>query len=137
MNRTAEVVMGLIGTLFCVLFAVMGFVINDKYSEEEGAIEQNFSRDPSLSSTDVNDIMGILDSMGLFLVGLGLISTAMAVIALILIKGNRKPKMAGIFFILAALAIGLGTFGAGFLPGLLFFIAGIMALVRKPKERAI
>jgi hypothetical protein len=137
MSRTAEVVMGMIGILFSVMFAVMGFALNDKFEEVQAEIEREFSRDLSLSAADINQIMEILDSLGQFLLGLGLISTVLAVIAVVSIKGNKKPKMAGIFFILAALVIGLGTFGAGFLPGLLFLIAGIMALVRKPKELVI
>ncbi|WP_456271266.1 DUF4064 domain-containing protein [Bacillus sp. AK031] len=137
MSRTAEIVMGMIGILFSVMFAVMGFAINDRFAEVHGAVEREFSRDPSLSGADINYIMEILDSVGPFLLGLGLASTVMAVIAVVLIKGNNKPKVAGIFFILAGLVIGLGTFGAGFLPGLLFLISGIMALARKPKDLAI
>jgi hypothetical protein len=131
-KRTAEIVMGIIGIILSGLFAVMGFVLNTVDLQE--VMEQEINRDPSLTAEDTNYIMQMMESMGPFLIGLGLISSILGLIAVFLIKGNKRPVIAGILFILAALVVGLGTFGAGFLPGLLFLIAGIMAFARKPKE---
>jgi hypothetical protein len=133
-KRTAEIVMGIIGIILSGLFAVMGFILNANSGELQEIMEQEINRDPSLTAEDTNYIMQLMDTMGPFLIGLGLISAVLGLIAVLLIKGNKKPVIAGILFILAALVVGLGTFGAGFLPGLLFLIAGIMAFVRKPKD---
>ncbi|WP_232214186.1 DUF4064 domain-containing protein [Bacillus sp. SG-1] len=133
-KRTAEIVMGIIGIILSGLFAVMGFILNANRGMMQEMMEQEMTRDPSLTTEDTNYIMQMIDSMGPFLIGLGLISAILGLVAVVLIKGNKKPVLAGILFILAALVVGLGTFGAGFLPGLLFLIAGIMAFVRKPKE---
>jgi len=54
-------------------------------------------------------------------------------LAVIFITKNRKPVLSGVLFIVSALIIGIGTFGAGLVPGILYLISGIMALVRKPK----
>ncbi|EDL65789.1 hypothetical protein BSG1_16075 [Bacillus sp. SG-1] len=126
--------MGIIGIILSGLFAVMGFILNANRGMMQEMMEQEMTRDPSLTTEDTNYIMQMIDSMGPFLIGLGLISAILGLVAVVLIKGNKKPVLAGILFILAALVVGLGTFGAGFLPGLLFLIAGIMAFVRKPKE---
>ncbi|WP_409254001.1 DUF4064 domain-containing protein [Bacillus sp. SCS-153A] len=133
-KRTAEIVMGIIGIILSGLFAIMGFILNANSAVMQEMLEQEISRDPSLTTEDTSYIMGMIESMGPFLIGLGLISSILGLAAVLLIKGNKKPVVAGILFILAALVVGLGTFGAGFLPGLLFLIAGIMAFVRKPKE---
>ncbi|WP_421384964.1 DUF4064 domain-containing protein [Bacillus salacetis] len=133
-KRTAEIVMGVIGIILSALFAVMGFILNANRGELQEIMEQEINRDPSLTTEDTNYILQVMETMGPFLIGLGLISSILGLAAVLLIKGNRKPVIAGILFILAALVVGLGTFGAGFLPGLLFLIAGIMAFVRKPKE---
>jgi flagellar motor component MotA len=133
-KRTGEIVMGIIGVVLSALFAIMGFFLNANSDEIRNSVEQEFSNDPTLTAEDTNYILQMMDSMGPFLIGLGLISSILGLIAVLLIKGNKKPIVSGILFILAALVVGLGTVGIGFLPGILFLIAGIMSFVRKSKE---
>ncbi|MGF2615939.1 DUF4064 domain-containing protein [Rossellomorea vietnamensis] len=133
-KRTGEIVMGIIGVILSALFAVMGFVWNANSGAIEEMMQEDFSQDPTLTAEDTNFIMQSMESVGPFLIGLGLISSILGLIAVLLIKGNKKPVIAGILFIIAALVVGLGTIGVGFLPGILFLIAGIMAFVRKPKD---
>ncbi|RIW38412.1 DUF4064 domain-containing protein [Bacillus salacetis] len=133
-KRTGEIVMGIIGVVLSALFAIMGFFLNANSEEIRNSIQQEFSNDPTLTAEDTNYILDMMDSMGPFLIGLGLLSSILGLIAVLLIKGNKKPIISGILFILAALIVGLGTVGIGFLPGILFLIAGIMAFVRKSKE---
>ncbi|MGM0844784.1 MAG: DUF4064 domain-containing protein [Bacillota bacterium] len=133
-KRTAEIVLGIIGIILSALFAIMGFVLNANSGAMQEMMEEEFSRDPSLTAEDTNFILQSMESVGPFLIGLGLISSILGLVAVLLIKGNKKPVISGILFILAALVVGLGTIGVGFLPGLLFLIAGIMAFVRKPKD---
>ncbi|MGD6803756.1 DUF4064 domain-containing protein [Rossellomorea aquimaris] len=133
-KRTGEIVMGVIGIILSALFAVMGFILNANSGAMQEMVEEEFSQDPTLTAEDTNFILQSMESVGPFLIGLGLISSILGLIAVLLIKGNKKPVIAGILFILAALVVGLGTVGAGFLPGILFLIAGIMAFVRKPKD---
>src|SRR5699024_6815484 len=51
--------------------------------------------------------------------------------------GNKKPKAASIMMIITGVVVGLGTALTGFLPALLFLIAGIVGLVRKPPKDPI
>ncbi|MGD6967962.1 DUF4064 domain-containing protein [Rossellomorea vietnamensis] len=133
-KRTGEIVMGVIGIILSALFAVMGFVLNANSGAMQEMVEEEFSQDPTFTAEETNVILQSMESIGPFLIGLGLISSILGLVAVLLIKGNKKPVIAGILFILGALVVGLGTVGAGFLPGILFLIAGIMALVRKPKD---
>ncbi|MFC7783978.1 MULTISPECIES: DUF4064 domain-containing protein [unclassified Rossellomorea] len=140
-KRTGEVVMGVIGIILSALFSIIGIVLNLGMSNPEvmSQIEEGMASDPNLQNEDMTagDISSIIEtaeSMGSYLVILGIIASILGIIAVMSIVKNKKPVLSGIMFIIAALVIGLGTIGFGFVPGLLFLIAGIMAFVRKPKK---
>ncbi|MBN8193239.1 DUF4064 domain-containing protein [Bacillus sp. NTK074B] len=140
-KRTGEVIMGVIGIVLSALFSIIGIVLNMGMNSPEvmSQIEEGMESDPNLqesgmSAGDMNSIMEAAESMGSYLVILGIIAAIIGIIAVFTIVKNRKPVLSGIMFIIAALVIGLGTLGFGFIPGLLFLIAGIMAFVRKPKK---
>ncbi|MBH9965160.1 Protein of unknown function [[Bacillus] enclensis] len=134
-KRTGEVVMGIIGIVLSALFSIIGIVTNmsidDPMVMQE--MEKMIESDPAITTQDSTFIIGIAESMGWYLILIGVIASILGLIAVLTIVKNRKPILSGIMFILAALVIGLGTIGFGFIPGLLFLIAGIMAFVRKPK----
>ncbi|MCR8847401.1 DUF4064 domain-containing protein [Rossellomorea sp. SC111] len=140
-KRTGEVVMGVIGIVLSALFSIIGIVLNMGTSSPEvmSQIEEGMESDPNLQESgmtagDMSAIMETAESMGSYLVILGIIASILGIIAVMTIVKNKKPVLSGIMFIIAALVIGLGTIGFGFIPGLLFLIAGIMAFVRKPKR---
>ncbi|MCA1058755.1 DUF4064 domain-containing protein [Rossellomorea aquimaris] len=140
-KRTGEVIMGIIGIVLSALFSIIGIVMNMGMSSPDvmSQIEEGMQSDPNLQDSgmtagDMNTIMEAAESMGSYLVILGIIASIIGIIAVLTIVKNRKPVLSGILFIIAALVIGLGTIGFGFIPGLLFLIAGIMAFVRKPKK---
>ncbi|MFD2682337.1 DUF4064 domain-containing protein [Bacillus seohaeanensis] len=134
-KRTGEVVMGIIGVVLSALFSVFGFIfmagMNTPEFEE---VFNEMENDPALTAEDTNMILSAFDSMGWYLIILGILALILGVIGVIAIVGNKKPKLAGIMFIIAAVVVGLGSVGVGFIPAILFLIAGIMSLVRKPKE---
>ena len=140
-KRTGEVIMGVIGIVLSALFSIIGIVLNMGMNSPEvmSQIEEGMESDPNLQESgmtagDMSVIMETAESMGSYLVILGIIASILGIIAVITIVKNKKPVLSGIMFILAALVVGLGTIGFGFIPGLLFLIAGIMAFVRKPKR---
>lgn len=134
-KRTGEFVMGIIGIVLSALFSIIGIVTNmsidDPMVMQE--MEKMIESDPAITTQDSTFIIGIAESMGWYLILIGVIASILGLIAVLTIVKNRKPILSGIMFILAALVIGVGTIGFGFIPGLLFLIAGIMAFVRKPK----
>ncbi|MDT9024220.1 MULTISPECIES: DUF4064 domain-containing protein [Rossellomorea] len=140
-KRTGEVVMGVIGIILSALFSIIGIVLNMGMSNPEvmSQLEEGMESDPNIQNAEMNagDISSIInaaESTGSYLVILGIIASILGIIAVLTIVKNKKPVLSGIMFIIAALVIGIGTIGFGFVPGLLFLIAGIMALVRKPKK---
>lgn len=135
MKRTAEIVMTVIAVIISGITALFGFLmyflmVNPEFSEE---MEQQMAADPAVEEMDMTAFMDTLALAGPTWIAVGLISLVLGVIGIIALKGNKKPVLAGVMLILAALVIGIGTFGLGFIPAILYLIAGIMAFVRKPK----
>lgn len=135
MKRTGEIVLTVIGII--INFIVGGFVTflvlvlkNDTLQDE---IEKEFAKDPDLSTLDPSTVLDAMGNGGWAIVIASLIGIILGIIAAINLKGNRKPKLAGILLIVGAVISGLLSIGVDWLPALLFLIAGIMSLVRKPK----
>ncbi|MEA3319910.1 MAG: DUF4064 domain-containing protein [Bacillota bacterium] len=135
MKRTAEIVMTVIAVIISGLTALFGVLMNLGMSDPEftEVMEEEMAADPSMEGMDMGGFMDLLSMAGPTLLTVGIISLILGVIGIIAIKGNKKPVLAGIMLILAALVIGIGTLGFGIIPAVLYLIAGIMAFVRKPK----
>jgi Protein of unknown function (DUF4064) len=134
-KRTGEVVMGIIGIVLSALFSIIGIVTNMSIDDPMvmKEVEKMIESDPAMTAQDSTFIVGMAESMGWYLIAIGIIASILGLIAVLTIVKNKKPILSGIMFILAALVIGIGTIGFGFIPGLLFLISGIMAFVRKSK----
>ncbi|KPB05700.1 DUF4064 domain-containing protein [Bacillus sp. CHD6a] len=135
MKRTAEIVMTVIAVIISGLTALFGVLMNLGMSDPEltEVMEEEMASDPAMEGMDMGGFMDLLSMAGPTLLTVGIISLILGVVGIIAIKGNKKPLLAGIMLILAALVIGIGTLGFGIIPAVLYLIAGIMAFVRKPK----
>ncbi|QFT90730.1 hypothetical protein FIU87_18970 [Bacillus sp. THAF10] len=135
MKRTTEIVLSVIAVVLSGLTALMGLFFNSMFGDPEmrDMMEQEMSADPALEGQDMTAIMDMIEMVGPSLLIVGILSLVLGIIGIIAIKGNKKPILAGVMLILAALIIGIGTIGVAFIPAILFLIAGIMSLVRKPK----
>lgn len=135
MKRTGEIVLAVIGILLSGLFAIVGVAINYLMDNPEflEELNQGLSSDPNLSESELNAAMGLVELLGPSLLVVGGLTVVLGIIGIIAISKNRKPILAGVMLVLAALVIGIGTLGVGFLPAILFLVAGIMSFVRKPK----
>ncbi|TFE02029.1 DUF4064 domain-containing protein [Jeotgalibacillus salarius] len=137
MKRTAEGVLTIIGIVVNILMMIGVFIMsalfNDPAMQEE--IEREFQNDPALADAGIDPsvIAGWFENLGVFFNVVVIISTILSLISLFAMKRNKKPKLAGGLLIASALVVGLGTLLLGWLPALLFLIAGIMCFARKPK----
>ncbi|MBM7646824.1 cytochrome bd-type quinol oxidase subunit 2 [Scopulibacillus daqui] len=137
MKRTAEIVMGVIGLILNALMLLFGlFTIslrgNDKFQQSL----QQTTIEGSISSKDIDDINHFITSGGWILVAASIIGLILGLIAVFFIKGNKKPKAAGVLFIAGCVLTTLISSGVGFVPAVLYLIAGILSLTRKPKINA-
>ncbi|MBM7599667.1 cytochrome bd-type quinol oxidase subunit 2 [Virgibacillus halotolerans] len=132
MKRTGEIVLGVIGAIFYGLGALFGVIM--LFLKNQQDFLREIYEDPEFADVfDFNSLVNSLAAGGWTLIITSLIALILGIIAIVFIKGNKKPKAAGIIFIVTAVVITIVTFGAAILPGIFFLIAGIMCLVRKPQ----
>ncbi|TSB45006.1 DUF4064 domain-containing protein [Alkalicoccobacillus porphyridii] len=134
MKRTAELVLGIIGSVLILLGVIMMFAFNSVAGtgEFQDVLNEELQNDPQLSAEEadmVGDVIEGMSSVVSLLTVAFIISLVLGIVATILVK--KKAKLAGVLFIVGGVA-GL----ASIVPAILFVIAGIIALVRKvPKEQ--
>jgi len=139
LKRTGEIALGIIGIILSALMSLGGILLiwANQSSEFKTELEDQFTADPTLEF-NAGDVSTMLDAAGTFgwaIVVASIIGIILGLIGVISIKGNKKPKLAGWMFIIGALLTGIISVGFGFLPAILYLIAGIMAFARKaPSE---
>ncbi|MGD7045109.1 DUF4064 domain-containing protein [Jeotgalibacillus proteolyticus] len=137
MKRTAEIVLSVIGIILNILVVVGIFLANYFLSDEEvrSQFEAEMESDPDFAATgtDMSGVVEMLSGLGMFFNIVFIISSILSIVAIVVVRGNRKPKLAGGLLLGSAVLVFLGTFLIGWLPALLFLIAGIMCFARKPK----
>lgn len=140
MRRIAEVTLGVIGAVFYVFSLFFGFVRiwaenNKDYIQD---IMLNNPEEFPLTPTEADVVENLLNidlaRGGSLLIILPIVAIILGIIAMVLIKGNKQPVAAGIIFIATGVLYVIITFGGGILSGVLYLIAGILCLARKPKE---
>lgn len=137
MKRTAEIVLGIIGALGYAFMAGIGaFMLWMK--DNRDLIETELTTGTGDPSTDFSMeefelMMDLLSAGGWILIASAVAAIVLGIVSMILLKGNKKPLIAGIIFIAVAIIVSVVTTGVGVIAGLFYLIAGIMALVRKPK----
>ncbi|GGL65148.1 DUF4064 domain-containing protein [Sporolactobacillus putidus] len=126
MKRTGEFVLSIIAGAINLFLIVSGV---RSVSADPSVLRQQLSAAGThLTAQDINSVIQLLNTIGTLLITLSIVSILLAVIALILLKRNSdKPKLAGWLLILAGVVSLIEI-----IPGILYIIAGIMALVRKP-----
>lgn len=136
LKRTGEIVLGVIGAFLYAFFAAIGGVmvwIENNRGQVEEFFKDAAEQDPNVTMPDVNSLLDSMGSSGLLLLIVSIVAIILGIVSIVFIKGNKKPKAAGIILIATAVifAIIIG-FGA-IIFGIFYLIAGIMCLVRKPQ----
>ncbi|WP_100012799.1 DUF4064 domain-containing protein [Lentibacillus sediminis] len=133
-KRTGEIVLVIIGMLIYAFFALIGGALiwlgnNSQIVEDLPPDAQS----PELSQEQLMTMIETAGAGGMMILISALVAIVAGILALVFMKGNKKPKAAGIILIVVSI-IGVFTMViAGMFSGLFYLIAGIMLLVRKPK----
>ncbi|ANU09637.1 hypothetical protein A1A1_16550 [Planococcus antarcticus DSM 14505] len=137
MKRTVEVVLGIIGALVYALTAALGgFMVwlqNNRDILEE-SLNETAEQNTEIGTGDVEAMIDALGTGGWLLAIASVVAVILGIVAMVLLKGNKKPMVSGIIFIATAVIVAIVTGGAGIIAGIFYVIAGIMCLVRKPKQ---
>ncbi|MFD1032051.1 DUF4064 domain-containing protein [Metaplanococcus flavidus] len=140
-SRTGERVLGIIGIVFNVIGIILLAWLITSINNLEGTAEfeefqQDFMNDPAFEGNPEEAQM-VMDLMregagvvGWVIVAILVLSTILAIVAVMNLKKTRSAQLAGIFFILAGLLAGVLS-----PTSILFYIAAIMCFVRKPPMR--
>lgn len=139
MSRTAEIVVSIIGIVFFgLMLGFSGFIFGYKDNQEfKDAFQNELEAQQTAgvdNQIDVNLIMDFFQSATTYLMIVSIVAIVLGILAIVLLKGNKKPKAAGIILIITSILVGILTIGMSLLPSLLYLVAGVMALVRKPKQ---
>ncbi|MFY4773699.1 DUF4064 domain-containing protein [Metabacillus sp. RGM 3146] len=137
MKRTAEIIFAIIGAvLYLITFVLSILMLGLKNSPSfEQGVNEAIKKDPALSDANVTfeSISKIVQTFSTFVAISAFIGLVLGILAIIFLKGNKKPKAAGILLIAGGVVTTVGSIGFSFFGGVAYLIAGIIALVRKPK----
>ena len=138
MERTGEIILTTIGLILnligmIIMIPLLFFTNTNEFKNSfiDGFIETASEEGLSASTQDINALLNLFLGMGWFVFIVLLIGLIMGIIALYFFIGNKKPKAASVIMIITSLIIVVGTLLTGFMPALLYLIAGIIGLVRK------
>lgn len=134
MKRTAEIVLTVFGLIFSLIGAAFVTFITslthlDTFKE---GFQEGYNEGGAYNSEEADFILNILSGFGWVVTAVYVIGAILGIVAIVFFVGNKKPKAASIIMIITAVIVGLGTILTGFIPALLYLIAGIVGLVRKP-----
>ncbi|HLS08498.1 DUF4064 domain-containing protein [Lentibacillus sp.] len=134
MSRTGEIVLTVIGALIYGFFALVGgfmvWLFNNEAAWDQ-AEEEITQQNPELSAGNMEAALEMLQGGGWFLVVLSVLGLILGIVSIVLVKGNKKPKAAGIILIVTSVLFAIITFGGLIFSGIFYLIAGIMCLARK------
>ncbi|WP_163528211.1 DUF4064 domain-containing protein [Halobacillus ihumii] len=138
MKRIVETVFVVIGLLIYGITTALSFVFLNIQDNEgwRAEMQSMLDSDPNLEQAQlsVDQIMEGVASVTWLIIISALVAIILGILAIVFLKGNKKPKPAGIILIITAVVTTVGTIGFGLFGGLAFLIAGIVALARKEKK---
>lgn len=133
-NRTGEIVLTLFGVAASIIGVISVIGLSRIFTNQEFINEFKLEMQAEgIGSEDMELVFGFFSSAGTFLLVVAIISLIVGIIATILLIGDKKPKAAGILLIITSVIVLLASLFSGFFAFLFYLIAGIMAVVRKPK----
>ena len=138
-TRTWEKALGIIGIVLNIIAIILTIVAVINIGEFEGSVleaqlQEDILNDPTLTPEEAEATValmgGFAEAFGVFgwiIVAVLALATALAITAVVSLNDNRKPKLAGILFVIAGILSGLLS-----LTALIFYVAAIMCFVRRP-----
>lgn len=138
MKRTVEIVLTVIGMLLFIIPIFAGFtfqMVKDnpqiRQQVENAVREAENSQNIEAMPMDVNQLFNVLGTFTMVILIAGILAIGLGILAIVFLKGNKKPKAAGIILIISAIVMTFATFALGLFGGAAYLVAGIVALVRK------
>jgi len=96
---------------------------------EDASVEEVAEED--LSTYD--EFVEALRTAGIIIIVLAVITVIVGIVSVLLLRNDKRPKIAGVILLAAGIFIGFLQFFIALVASLFYVIAGLMALFRKPK----
>lgn len=137
MSRTAEMLITLLGIMVYSFFAIIGGAtvwMNKNPDKVAEMLEDVNNEELDLSKDEFLFMLEDIGGSGWYV----LIGTILAIlagaIAIYYLRGNKNNIIAGILLVLSAVLATFMTFLLAWPAAIIYLLAGIMALVRRPKQ---
>lgn len=130
-KRTAEKVLVIIGAVI-FLISTVTTAIGLGASDSSTA---NQLSDMGYSQEEASLVTDLVGGISIWFIIVYVICAILGFVSLRMLKPDRQAKGAGILLIITAVLGTILTIFTGFISGILYLIAGIMAIVRKPVEQ--
>ncbi|GGM33869.1 hypothetical protein GCM10011351_19780 [Paraliobacillus quinghaiensis] len=137
MKRTAEVVLGIIGTIIYGFFAIIGagmlWMKNNSETVKE-FYDDMVQQSPEMDMPDYQTFIDSMGTGGMMVLVVSLLAVILGIVAMVLLRGNKRPKVAAIIFVATAVIVVILLGYMGVFAGIFYIIAGILCLTRKPQQ---
>ncbi|PAV28118.1 hypothetical protein CIL05_18605 [Virgibacillus profundi] len=135
MKRTGEVILGIVGAIVFTFLAFIGVAMIWLHNNEglvqdilnEGTTEEF----PEIAMMDLNEFVNYMGEFGWQIAIASVIAIVLGIVAMVLLRGNKKPKAAGIIFIVAIVVVAFTNIGLAVMGGIFYLIAAILCFARK------
>ncbi|MCP3031791.1 DUF4064 domain-containing protein [Halobacillus sp. A1] len=139
MKRTVEIVFTIIGAVFYGIAIGIGALFVNLNPQMRAELESILAQDPNVDpdQISVDQLINGVATGAWIVIAAAILAIVLGILSIVFLKGNKKPKAAGIILIVSGVLLTFGTFGIGLFGGVAYLVAGIVALVRKPKQPVV
>lgn len=138
MKRTGEVILTTIALFFTYLGTILisTVLLFSNLDEIRKLFQEDYVKEETLPVTfeSIDAFLNLFISLRWLVLLTVIVGTVLGTLSLYYFVGNRNPRAASILAIVSAVIIPLGTLLSGFIPAILFLIAGVMGLMRKTSK---
>ncbi|PAE08178.1 hypothetical protein CHI12_07790 [Terribacillus saccharophilus] len=116
-----------------VAFNALGAILVGVFIGATGDfIAEDIRNDPEFTAEEADIVSNLFGGIGWYYVIVSAIAAILGVVALVLLRRNNKSTVSGVIFIVTAVLSALLTIFVATVPAILYLVAGILAIVRKP-----
>ena len=140
-NRKAEIFLIIMGMAVFFFFGVTGATMINVHDDDETAMElyeQYLDDEVAIEAGDeeiatYDEFVETLRTAGMIIIVIAIITVIIGIVSVLLLKNDKRPKIAGILLLIVGIFIGFLQFFVALMASVFYIVSGLMALFRKPK----
>lgn len=142
-NRKIEIFLVIMGMAVFFFFGITGATMINVHDDDETAMDlyEQYLGDEIAIEADAEDVatydefVETLRTAGTIIIVIAVITVIIGIVSVLLLKNDKRPKIAGILLLIVGIFIGFLQFFIALMASVFYIISGLMALFRKPKIR--